>query len=52
MTSVNETGAFATGTDHPEVISSDGGGVRPVLQLDQVTKVYPSVSARSRRCGV
>ncbi len=43
MTSVNETASFATGTDHPEVIFSDGGGVRPVLQLDQVTKVYPTV---------
>ena len=43
MTSVNETASFATGTDHPELISSDGGGVLPVLQLDQVTKVYPTV---------
>ena len=43
MTSVNETAAIDTGTDHPEPTSSDGGGVRPVLQLDQVTKVYPTV---------
>ena len=43
MTSVNETAAFAAGTDHPELTSSDGGGVPPVLQLDQVTKVYPTV---------
>ena len=43
MTSVNETGAFAAGTDRPEPTSSNGGGVPPVLQLDQVTKVYPTV---------
>jgi putative ABC transport system ATP-binding protein len=43
MTSANEAGTFAAGTDRPELTSSNGGGVRPVLQLEQVTKVYPSV---------
>jgi putative ABC transport system ATP-binding protein len=40
MTAVNETGAFPAGT---ELTASDGGGALPVLQLDQVTKAYPTV---------
>jgi putative ABC transport system ATP-binding protein len=43
MTSVTEPGATATGSHHPERTPCGGKGVAPVLQLDQVTKVYPTV---------
>jgi putative ABC transport system ATP-binding protein len=43
MTSLDETGASAMSPYRPELTSYDGGDVLPVLQLDQVTKVYPTV---------
>src|SRR5271170_1198419 len=43
MTSLDETGASAMSPYRPELTSYDGGDVPRVLQLDQVTKVYPTV---------
>ncbi len=43
MTSANETGATATSMYRPSTLApGDDRGVPPVLQLDNVTKVYPT----------
>jgi putative ABC transport system ATP-binding protein len=43
MTSVNETGATAPSPDHPALTPYENWDGPPVLQLDQVTKVYSTV---------
>ena len=43
MTPAKDTGATATSTHRPlGLVTCDGGSVPPVLQLDNVTKVYPT----------